>query len=181
MKASLTMYTRYPLSSVVTYNGVTVLHFLLGGTGLILGYASWTGYLLGSIYLIFAFTEMYILMPLKVCPNCPYYKLDNSLCISGLNVTSKRFAKEGNVKDFSNRTKGAFCPNNLYLASFIIPIVALIPAVIISFSYVLLGILLAMVGLLVFRFFVLFPKVACGHCRAKNICPNAKAMGLSGK
>lgn len=48
--------------SVVTYNGITMLHFLLGGIGLILGYASWPGYLLGSIYLVFAFTEMYILM-----------------------------------------------------------------------------------------------------------------------
>jgi hypothetical protein len=158
---------------------MVLLHFLLGGTSLILGYNSWLGYLLGSIYLVFSFAEMYVLMPLKVCPNCPYYELDNSLCVSGLNVVSKRFAKEGNLKDFQKRAKGMFCPNNLYLASFITPIIALIPAAILNFSYALLAILLGLVGLLAFRFFVLFPKVACGHCRAKNICPNAKAMGLS--
>ncbi len=181
MKASLTLYTRYPLTSVITYNGMTVLHFLLGGAGLILGYSFWPGYLIGSIYLVFAFTEMYALMPVKVCPNCPYYKLDNSLCISGLNLVSRRFAKEGKAKDFSNRAKGAFCPNNLYIAGFVIPIVVLVPAIILNFSYIVLGILLAMVGLLAFRFFVLFRKIACGHCRAKNICPNARSMGLNDK
>lgn len=181
MKASPILYTRYPLSSVIAYNGVTVLHFLLGGAGIMLGYASWPGYLAGSIYLVFAFTEMYLLMPFKVCPGCPYYKLDNSLCISGLNLVSKRLAREGAVKDFPNRAKGVFCPNNLYLAGFVIPIIALIPAIIISFSYVVLAMLLVMVGLLLFRFFVLFPKVACGHCRAQNLCPNARAMGLNSK
>ena len=180
-KKGPTLYSKYPVSSVITYNGITILHFLLGGTGLVLGYGTWIGYLLGSIYLVFSFAEMYIFMPFKVCPNCPYYKLDKSLCISGLNVVSKHFAKEGNIKDFSNRAQGVFCSNNLYLASFIIPILALIPALIINFSYGVLAILLGLIGLLAFRFFVLFPKVACGHCRAKNICPNAKAMGLSDK
>jgi hypothetical protein len=174
-------YTKYPITSVIIYNSVTVLHFVLGGTGLVLGYPSWIGILIASIYLLFAFAEMYVLMPLKVCPNCPYYKLDNSLCVSGLNVVAKRFAKEGNIKEFSNRAGGFFCANNLYLAGFILPIIALIPALVINFSYIVLAILLIMVGLLAFRFFVLFPKVACGHCRAKNICPNAKAMGLNDK
>jgi hypothetical protein len=34
------------------------------------------------------------------------------------------------------------------------------------------------VGLLLYRFFVIFPKIACVHCSVKNICPNAEAMGL---
>ena len=45
----------------------------------------------------------------------------------------------------------------------------------------LLGIFLAVVGLLVLRMFAIFPQIACVHCRAKNICPNAQAMGLSNK
>jgi hypothetical protein len=175
------LYTRYPLSSVLIYNGVTVLHFLFGGTGLIIGYFSWLGYFLGSIYLIFAFIEMYVLMPFKVCPDCPYYKLKDSLCVSGLNLVSRKVAETGNTKDFPERAKGAFCPNNLYIAGLVIPIIGLVPALILNFSYVVLAILLAMAGLLAFRFFILFPKVACGHCRAINICPNAKSMGLSSK
>jgi hypothetical protein len=155
------------------------LHFGLGGAGLILGYGHWWGTLIGLVYLIFAFFEMYLLMPFKVCPNCPYYRLDNSLCISGMNLVSRKIAREGNIRQFSQRAKGLLCPNNLYIASLALPIVLLVPALAINFSFLLLGMCLALIGLLVFRFFVIFPKVACGHCRAKNICPNAKAMGLS--
>ncbi len=37
------------------------------------------------------------------------------------------------------------------------------------------------IALLPFRFFVVFTKVACIHCRAKNECPNAQAMGIGVK
>ena len=59
-------------------------------------------------------------------------------------------------------------------------IIAMIPALIISFSFLVLVILLVVVALLVFRFFVIFPKIACVHCRAKNVCPQAQSMGLPG-
>ena len=146
---------------------------------MILGYGHWWGALIGSLYLIFAFGEMYLLMPLKVCPDCPYYRLDNALCVSGMSVVSRKLVREGNVRDFSQRAKGLLCPNNLYIAGLALPIVLLIPALIINFSFLPLGILVMLIGLLAFRFFIVFPKVACGHCRAKNICPNAQAMGLS--
>ncbi len=172
------LYTRYPRRSILIYNGVTVLHFLLGGTGIILGYSSPIGYILGALYLAFAFAEMYLHMPLKVCPNCVYYKLDNSICISGLNLVSRKIAKEGNVKDFPSRAKGLFCSNNLYIASLAIPVIAMIPALILNFSLLVLIILIVVVGLLLFRFFVIFPKIACVHCRAQNICPQAQSMGF---
>ena len=174
--SNIKLYTRYPLLNILTYNGTTIIHYLLGGTGIILGYDSLIGYLIGIIYIAFSFIEMYVHMPLKVCPNCVYYKLENSLCISGLNVVSRKITKEGNVKDFPNRAKGVFCPNNLYIASLVIPIIAMIPALILDFSVVVLVILLIVVGLLVFRFFVIFPRIACVHCRAKNICPQAQSM-----
>jgi len=180
-KNTVKVYTRYPLSSVLIYNGTTILHFLLGGTGIILGYNSWIGYLLGSLYLAFSFVEMYMLMPLKVCPNCVYYMLDNSICISGMNMVSRKVAKKGDVKDFPRRAKGPFCPNNLYIASLVIPIMVMIPALVLNFSVPVLAILLIVVGLLLFRFFVIFPKIACVHCRAKNVCPQAQSMGLGSK
>lgn len=181
MKAEL--YRRYPLSSVlIYYNGVTILHFLLGGIGIILGYNfSRVGYPFGVLYLVFAFAEMYVIMPLMVCPNCVYYRMKGSLCISGLNVVSKKVAKEGNPKDFLKRAEGLFCPNNLYMAALFIPIIAMIPALIVNFSFLLLVILLAVVGLLLFRFFVVFPKIACIHCYAKYKCPQAGAMGVRDK
>jgi len=173
------VYTRYPLSSILIYNGTTIVHYLLGGTGIILGYNFWIGFLIGILYLAFSFAEMYVHMPLKVCSNCVYYKLDNSRCISGLNIVSRRVAKEGNVKEFPSRAKGMFCPNNLYIVSLVIPIIVMIPALIMNFSFLVLAILIIVVGLLVFRFFVIFPKIACVHCRAKNVCPQARSMGLS--
>ena len=174
------LYKRYPVPSVLLYNGSTVLHFLLGAAGIVLGYRSWPwlGYALGFVYLVFSLAEMYILMPLKVCPHCVYYRLKGGLCISGLNVVSQRFAKEGDSNRFPQRAEGLLCPNNLYLASLVVPILALIPALIVSFSWLVLAILVALVGLLLFRFFVIIPKVACVHCFAKYQCPQAAAMGV---
>lgn len=172
------VYTRYPLSSLVVYNSSTIAHYLLGGSGIILGYNSWVGYLIGALYLVFSFVQMYVVMPLAVCPNCVYYRMNNSLCVSGLNVIAKKIAKEGNPKDFPKRGKGLFCHNNIYMAALVIPIIAMIPALALNFSFSVLAILLVVVVLLLFRFFVLFPREACIHCAAKNICPQAEAMGL---
>ena len=178
LKAKL--YARYPLSSVLIYNGSTILHFLLGGIGIALGYSfsSWAGYTFGVLYLMFSFIEMYMVMPLTVCPNCVYYRAKDSLCISGLNLFSKKIAKEGDLKDFARRAEGLFCPNNLYLASLIVPLLAMIPALIVNFSIVLLLIFLVELGLLLFRFFIIFPRIACLHCIAKYECPQAGAMGI---
>ncbi len=174
------LHTRYPLSSIMIYNGSTVAHYLLGGIGIIIGYnfSLWAGYLFGTLYLVFSFVEMYIIMPLTVCPNCVYYKIENSLCVSGLNVVSKKIAKEGNIKNFDKRTKGLLCFNNMYIAALIIPIITIVPALIVNFSIPLLIILLALIALLIFRFFVIFTKIACLHCRAKYICPQAGQMGV---
>ena len=73
------LYIRYPVSSLFIYNGVTALHFLLGGMGIALGYGfSSAAYVAGALYLAFAFGQMYVLMPLMVCRNCVYYRPENS-------------------------------------------------------------------------------------------------------
>lgn len=178
-KKKAKVYKRFPKSSLLIYNGTTISHFLLGGLGIIIGYNfSPYSFLFGIIYLAFAFGEMYVLMPLKVCPNCLYYRMKDSLCVSGMNVVSRKIAKEGNPKDFPNRAKGIFCPNNLYMASLIFPIVAMIPALILNFSLLLLVIFFAVVGLMLFRFFIIFMKVSCIHCSAKYKCPQAGQMGV---
>ncbi|MFC1868677.1 hypothetical protein ACFL0H_11160 [Thermodesulfobacteriota bacterium] len=176
------VYTRYPLSNTLIYNGTTILHYLFGTAGIIMGYNfSSAAYTFSILYLLFSLVQMYVLMPLMVCPNCVYYRTDNSLCVSGLNIFSKRIAKQGEINKFSNRAKGLFCHNNLYMAALFIPVIAMIPAVILNFSFTLLIILLVVLGLLLFRFFVIFPKTACIHCMAKKQCPNAQVMGLSSR
>lgn len=177
-----TLYTRYPSSSIVVYNLVTILHFSLGGVGIMLGYhPSWVGYVLGAIYLAFAFGQMYLLMPLTVCPNCVYYRTEGALCTSGLNVIARRIAKEGSAQDFGQRAQGLLCHNNLYMAALFLPIVAMIPALILNFSWLLLVLFVSVVGLLLFRFFVIFGRIACLHCQAKQECPNAARTGVREK
>ena len=179
-KKKAELYTRYPLFNILNYNGTTILHYSLGGFGIMLGYDfTPVAFVFGGLYLVFAFCQMYLLMPLKVCPNCVYYRLEDSICISGLNVFSHKIAREGNVKDFPNRGKGLLCPNNLYLAALIIPIITIVPALVLNFSFGLLATFLVVLALLIYRFFVVFARVACIHCRAKNICPNARSMNLS--
>jgi hypothetical protein len=177
------LYKRYPASSILLYNGSTLVHFLLGSAGIMLGYRAWPwlGIPAGLLYLGLALAEMYLLMPLKVCPHCVYYRLEGGLCISGLNVISQRYAQEGEPGRFAGRAQGLLCANNLYLASLIAPILALIPALILDFAWAVLAILLALVGLLLFRFFAIFPQVACLHCYAKHQCPQAEAMGVRHK
>ncbi len=176
-------YARYPLSSIITYNGSTIVHFILGGIGIALACSYWPqmGYALGLLYFLLAFVEMYVVMPLTVCPSCVYRRMKGALCIAGLNVLSARIAAEGPKKDFPRRAQGLFCANNMYMASLMVPIAAMIAGMIFNFSGLLLVVFLVVAGLLVFRFFVIFPKLACLHCKAKYVCPQAGAMGVRDK
>ena len=119
---------------------------------------SWLGILFGIMYIGFAFGQMYFVMPIAVCPNCVYYRLNNSLCASGMNIFSRKMAKQGDLRNFSNRSKGVFCHNNMYLAALFIPIIAMIPALIFNFSYLLLAMFIIVLGLLLFRMMILFRK-----------------------
>lgn len=172
-------YTRYPISSIILYNSVTLLHFLLGSVGIIIGYDHlWWAYGLGIIYLLFATSEMWILMPIMVCPNCVYYAMEDGVCVSGMNLVSRKIAKQGEPRFFKGRSEGMFCHNNLYMAGLILPLVIMAPALILNFSVLLLGLFVSVVGLFLFRVFVIFFKVACAHCHAKYVCPNAESMGI---
>ncbi len=76
------VYTRYPLSSVFIYNGVTILHYVAGTIGIILGFKlSSAAYAAGGLYFLFAVVQMYVIMPLSVCSNCVYYRMKNARCI----------------------------------------------------------------------------------------------------
>ncbi|MHA2287242.1 MAG: hypothetical protein ACXABG_00520 [Promethearchaeota archaeon] len=180
LKAKL--YKRYSLLRVFIYESSTIMHYLIGGLGLIVGYTFiWLGYLIGLVYIIFAFLQMYILMPLTVCPNCVYYRMEDSRCVSGLNKVSRMIAKEGKPEDFPKRAEGIFCYNNIYMAALFFPIIASVPALILNFSIILLITFLIVLGLLIFRFFVIFPKIACLHCNAKFTCPIGEKIGVRDK
>ena len=174
------VYARYPLANIAIYNGVAVAHYGLGTAGLVLGYARWPAlaWTVGLVYLMFALGQMYILMPLNVCPSCVYRRLEGARCVSAMNLVSTRIAPLADEGDFGRRAEGALCHNHLYMASLVAPLVIILPALVFAFSWVLLALFLAVAALLAVRLFVVFPRVACGVCAAKGRCPNAKAMGI---
>ncbi len=177
------LYKRYPLSSILLYNGITIIHFLIGYW--ILLYFNFilgkTSNVLALLYLLFSIIEMYLVMPLKVCNNCVYYRLENGLCVSGLNILSKRLAKKGNPSDFPKRAIGVFCPNNLYVFSLVFPILCGIFILVFKFSLFLFVLEIILFSLLVIRFFIIFPRLACIHCLSKFVCPQAGQMGVRDK
>ncbi len=175
------VYRHYPLANIVIYNGVTLAHYALGAVGIVVGYARWPllAWTVGLVYLVFALGQMYVLMPLVVCPSCAYRRMDGARCVSAMNLVSARIAPLADPEEFARRAEGAFCHNHLYMASLIAPLVLIVPALIVAFSWIVLALLLAVAALFALRLFVVFPRVACGVCAARGRCPNAKAMGLS--
>lgn len=175
-----TLHKRFPTSSVLLYNGTTEAHFLLGGLALLIGYGwTWYAWALGLGYMAVAYGQMYVMMPLVVCPNCVYYRLEDGMCVSGLNRLSRRIAEEGDLEEFPKRAGGPLSHNKFYMGSLIFPIVAVLPALALDFSWLLLAMWATVLGLMLFRVFYVFRKVACVHCMAKHRCPNAKSMGLA--
>ncbi len=173
------VYTVYPASSVLAYESVTIIHFIVAGVGMFIGYSQFSfGYLIAIGYLAFAFGQMYLIMPFKVCPHCPYTRLKDARCVSGLNRLSRRVAGKGDLSRFDERAIGILCHNNLYLASQIAPIPIIATALVLDPSLVLAVLLAAVILFLVARVVLFFKRLACPHCAAKKVCPNAKMLGL---
>ena len=179
--STATVYDRYPASSVALYNGVTLLHFGVAAAGLVVAFWRWPalGWVLGAVYLAFALVQMYLIMPLVVCPRCVYRTMSDARCVSGLNLLSPRFRRPLLHDEFGRRAEGVFCHNNLYMAALVGPLLLMAPGLVFSFSVAALALWLGVAALLAFRYFVVFKRTACPHCAAKGRCPNAKAMGIS--
>lgn len=177
------LYKQYPVITIITYNGTTLLHFIIGGLILFHTNKFWGdfGIAFGSMYIFFSLVEMYVLMPLQVCKNCVYFKLENGICVSGLNLLSRKLTGPGATSVFSKRAKGVFCPNNLYVLSLIFPIFCGIPILVFNYSRTLLALVVFLAALLLTRFLFVIPKLACVHCLSKFNCPQAGLMGVREK
>ena len=183
MKLKAELYHRFPLSTILIYNGATILHFLIGSI-IFLHSAFFLGKFapnLALFYFLFSILEMYIVMPIQVCRNCVYFRLENGLCVSGLNLLTREFTSNGNPSNFHKRAVGLFCPNNLYIFSLVFPIICGIPILIFNFSYTLLSLEIFLFILLITRFIYIIPRLACVHCLAKFTCPQAGQMGVREK
>ena len=175
-----TAYHRYPLKNILIYNFATILHYVLGFMGILFAFDySLSGKLIAIVYICFSFAQMYVLMPIMVCPNCVYTRKPELLCISGLNIISRKIFPKGDINKFKSRAEGVLCHNNLYMTTKVFPLLTMLPFLFLNFSATLLLLFLSIAGILLFRIFYIFKKIACNHCLAKNTCPNAKSMGLS--
>lgn len=74
------LHTRYPIMSILTYNGATIVHYFLGSWGILIGYNFTTAAInISAVYFLFSFIQMHVLMPLMVGPTCVYYRTDGPL------------------------------------------------------------------------------------------------------
>jgi hypothetical protein len=175
------VHRTYPLRDVALYNGITLLHFGLAALGLLIAYDHWPllAWVLAIAYLVIALGQMYVVMPLVVCPACVYATMPGSRCVSGMNLLVARLRLTAPAEEFeARRTRGMLSHNKLYMGSLIAPIPLLAVGLVLNFSPLGLVVLLAVVALLAFRVVVVFKRRACPHCAAKGRCPNAKAMGI---
>ncbi len=169
-------YKRYPILTVLLFNTITILVYLLGSFGIMLGYNfSWAGNIVGYIYFIFAGVQMVLILPIFVCPNCVYFHMDGSRCMSALNIFSKRIAKPGNEKDFFKRQEGLLCSNHLSIIALFIPVLIMIHALIFNFSLLLLMVFLLTIDLITLRSLVILPKMICKYCLARQNCPSVSS------
>ena len=131
-------FRRYPLWRVLCLNGLTVAHYLLGCAAILLAYRSYplVGWPCGLAYLVFATVQLYVLMPLVVCPGCVYRSVRGGRCPSDLNLLSARLcAPSPSALEFQERSHGALCQSSLCLWAWVVPVPLALPGLVVSFSW----------------------------------------------
>jgi hypothetical protein len=170
---------RYGLASVLFYNGLTLAHYLLGAAVLLTAYRErpFIAWPLALAYVVFALVQFYVLMPLCVCPGCVYRSIPGSRCVAGLNsLSAKLRPSAGVVAEFEERAQGVLCHNTLYVAALVAPLALAIPGLVLAFSWLAVGLAVAVLLLIAVRVEVVFRHLGCPHCLARRWCPNARAM-----
>ncbi len=171
-------FRRYPLWRVLCLNGLTVLDYVVGCAAILLAYRSYpiVGLPVGLAYLVFAVVQLYVLMPLVVCPGCVYRTVVNGRCPSGLNLISARLCPPSpNALEFRERAHGALCQNSLCLWSLVLPVPLALPGVILSFSWLAVVLTATVAVLAVLRLSKVGRRAVCAHCLARRWCPVVRA------
>jgi hypothetical protein len=165
---------RYPLWRVLCLNGLTVAHYVIGCVAVLVAYRSYPllGWPIGLAYLVFALVQLYLLMPLVVCPGCVYRTVHGGRCARGLNVVSARLCSSSTgLTGFRERSHGAFCQSNMCLWAWALPVPLALPGVCVSFSWQALTLTTAVSVLTILWLTVTVRRVVCLHCLARRWCP----------
>ena len=171
-------FRRYPLWRVVALNGLTVVHYLVGGGAILAAYRDYpiVGWPLGVAYLVFAMVQLYVLMPQVVCPGCVYRTIRDGRCPSGLNLISARLAPPAaSAVEFGQRTHGALCQSSLCLWSWLMPVPLALPGLVVSFSWTAASLTAVVAALAVARLTIVARVAVCPHCLARRWCAEASA------
>ena len=177
-RGSVTSFRRYPLWRVLGFNGLTILHYAIGCAAVALAYPSYPviGLPLSAAYLVFALVQLYVLMPVIVCPGCVYRTIHTGRCATGLNVLSARLCPSAPAATgFEERAHGALCQSSLCLWSLILPVPLAAPALVLWFTWTALALTLTVAGLAAVRLVVVARRAVCSHCLARRWCPAARS------
>jgi hypothetical protein len=171
-------FRQYPLWRVLGLNGLTLLHYSIGCAAVALSYRSHPiiGWPVALAYLVYAVVQLYVLMPLVVCPACVYSSIRDGRCASGLNVISARFGRSATAwGGFEQRAQGALCQSSLCLLSLVLPLPLAVPGLVMSFSWTGLALTLAVAALAGVRLAYIVPRAVCSRCLARRWCPAAQS------
>jgi hypothetical protein len=170
-------FRRYPLWRVLSVNGLTIAHYGAGCAAIVLAYRDYpiVGWPVALAYFVFAVVQLYVLMPLVVCPGCVYRTIQDGRCASGLNLISARLCPPSvPTVEFAERSHGALCQSSLCFWSWVFPVPVAVPGLALSFSWIGLALTLTVAALIVVRLAVVFRLIVCSHCLARRWCPVAR-------
>ena len=171
-------FRRYPLWRVLFLNSLTVAHYFLGCAAILVAYRGYPliGLPIGLAYLVFAMVQLYVLMPLVVCPGCVYRSVRDGRCPSGLNLLSARLcAPSASALEFRERSHGALCQSSLCLWSWVLPVPLVLPGLAVSFSWPAATLTATVAALAVIRLAPVTRRAVCSHCLARRWCPVVRA------
>ena len=163
-------YTRYPLSVVLLCNLVSLAIYGLG-IYLLAGF----GWLVALAYLLLVlWLELRLLR--KACVDCAYY---GQLCAFGKGALCARLFGRGDPARFVQRAASWRDVLPDLLVS-ILPLLGGLVRLVRDFSWVVLGVMLILLVLSTAGNGLVRGKLACKHCRQRELgCPAAALLGGS--
>ncbi len=158
-------YENYPRSTVALANLQTASVYALGvvilsGFGIVVAFL-FLAYCVGMVFSVLR----------RSCVNCYYY---GKTCFSGWGRVSSRIFKRGDPQTFATREVSwlVILPDLLVT---IVPMIGGIVLLVISFSWFILGAMIAMLVLSMWGAGLIRGRLACRHCKQRGIgCPAEK-------
>jgi hypothetical protein len=166
------VFENYPKTTVLLSALLSLAIYAIG-----LYVMSGIGILWSAVFLLFILAVEFNVLR-KSCVNCYYY---GKTCAFGRSKVCPVFFKKGDPKKFAKKEVSwiAILPDFLVM---LIPLAAGIWLLIQNFSFILLGLLVALLLLSFWGNAVIRSQFACNHCKQRGLgCPAQKMFEKAGK